>query len=120
MTLPGCGSVEEVEAALSCLDAAPAERDFSGIDASGLWKLRGRCIYCNHCLPCPEGIDIGGLMRILDVNMRTPGGTALAEYRALSRRTSECSGCGECEERCPFGVAVIARMNLAREALGRV
>ncbi|MGA2976410.1 MAG: aldo/keto reductase [Spirochaetia bacterium] len=116
--LPGCGSVEEVKAALSYLDATPAERDYSAIDSNALWKLRGRCVYCNHCLPCPEGIDIGGVMRLLDAAVQAPGRTSLSEYHALSKDASDCTSCGECQERCPFGVAIIDRMEQARELFG--
>jgi predicted aldo/keto reductase-like oxidoreductase len=116
--LPGCGGVEEVKAALSYLDATPADRDYSAIDTNALWKLRGRCVYCNHCLPCPAGIDIGGVMRVLDAAERAPGRKALEDYRALSKNASDCSSCGDCVERCPFGVPVIDRMEQARATLG--
>ena len=26
----------------------------------------GNCIYCNHCLPCPEGIDIGQTIHLVE------------------------------------------------------
>ena len=31
-------------------------------------------------------------------------------YQALSARAEDCIACGNCEKRCPFGVAVIERM----------
>jgi predicted aldo/keto reductase-like oxidoreductase len=115
--LPGCASVEEVKAALSYVDASPAERDYSAIDSNELWKLNGRCVYCNHCLPCPAGIEIGSVMRYLDAALRTPGRGRPEAYRNLSKHASDCTGCGDCEERCPFGVPVVDRMEKARGLL---
>ena len=31
-------------------------------------------------------------------------------YKSLAHTASECIGCGGCETRCPFGVAVADRM----------
>ncbi len=46
--------------------ASEQERDFSGalpaLDAS----LKGQCVYCNHCIPCTQGIDIARVSRLAD------------------------------------------------------
>ena len=113
VALPGCRSPGEVRAALAYFDAAPKQRDFSGIDANALWKLRRRCVYCNHCLPCPAGIEIGGLMRLLDIAEHANSESARSMYRALESHADDCTDCGVCEERCPFGVPVEERMDRA-------
>jgi hypothetical protein len=64
--VPGCKNATEMKAALAFLEATSEERDFSAIDANSVWKLRGSCMYCNHCLPCPVGIDIGITTRLTD------------------------------------------------------
>jgi uncharacterized protein len=58
-------------------------------------------VYCNHCLPCPVAIDIGGTIRQWD---------ATGEPVAAAAR---CSACGACVERCPFGVDVTEIMRKA-------
>jgi predicted aldo/keto reductase-like oxidoreductase len=115
----GCRSPGEVEAALAYERAGDAERDFSAIDANSLWKLQGRCVYCEHCLPCPSGIRIGALLRMLDVAQA--GGAAAIEpaYRGLEAHGGDCTACGICEGRCPFGVPVAARMEQAVAVFGR-
>jgi len=40
-----------------------------------------------------------------------------ADYRALPILASACTECGLCEERCPFGIQVIAKMQKAVELL---
>lgn len=88
----GCRSVEEYSKTLEYIDANENEKDFAEIYKSSFnWKGDAKCLYCNHCLPCPEGIDIAGAMRIID-----SGGV----------KPDNCTGCGLCQQRCPFGVPV--------------
>lgn len=108
--VPGCKNVAEMKAALAFLEATGEEKDFSAIDVNSAWKLQGRCMYCNHCLPCPVGIDIGSTIRILDTAGDNPDEKTAAEYEALTVNASACTECGECETRCPFGVEIIANM----------
>jgi predicted aldo/keto reductase-like oxidoreductase len=118
IALPGCTTVDEVKTALSYVNASPEERDYSAIDSNALWKMSGRCVYCNHCLPCPVGIEIGSLIRLLDAAERAKSDQITTSYRALRKNASACTGCGDCTERCPFGVPVVERMERAVDVLG--
>jgi len=74
---------------------------------------RGQCVYCNHCLPCPVGIDIGKIASLVDqaeVELTTE---LLAAYQALPIKASECLSCGDCEGRCPFDVEIVAKLEKA-------
>jgi len=116
--LPGCRKPEELEAALAYVEAGEEERDFSAIDVNALWKLRRRCVYCDHCLPCPAEIEIGSLMRLLDAAEHYPNEKVTVEYRALAKKASDCTQCGVCIERCPFDVPVLDRMERAIQVYG--
>ena len=62
--LPGCRTTAEMEAALAYVTASPEQRDYSEVlAASLLWNQSNDCMYCNHCLPCPVGIDIAEVDR---------------------------------------------------------
>ncbi|MFC1956227.1 aldo/keto reductase [Chloroflexota bacterium] len=117
--VPGCKSVAEMKAALAYLDAADEERDYSAINLNSVWKLRGSCMYCDHCLPCPVGIDIGITTRIADTAGYEIGNNIIAEYEALPAKADDCIKCGDCVERCPFGVDVIANMARAVDIFGK-
>ncbi len=108
--VPGCRNVVEMKAALSFLEATEKERDYSSINLNSAWRLQGSCMYCNHCLPCPIGIDIGVTPRITDIAERMINSDIVSEYKALSVKASECVECGVCTDRCPFGVDVISNM----------
>lgn len=98
---------------LASWDAAPAEeRDYSFISSMQFTEMKGTCVYCNHCLPCPAQIDIAGVHKFLDLSLI---GDELARkhYFSLEHTASECIACGNCEKNCPFGVSVRDKMKKA-------
>ena len=111
--VPGCRNVEEMKAALAFLDATDEEKNYSAIRGNPVWKLRGSCMYCNHCLPCPVGIDIGMVTRLTDTAEYSVTDSTVSEYEALSSKAADCTECGVCMENCPFGVDIIANMTRA-------
>jgi predicted aldo/keto reductase-like oxidoreductase len=113
VALPGVKSNAELAAALQVLEASEAECDFSSLLTHFGRYVEGECVYCNHCLPCPEVIDIGLVNRLLDeAQWGISPGLQMA-YDALPAQASACTECGACEARCPFGVEVIARIRQA-------
>ena len=116
--VPGVKSLEELTAALRFLDAPPEEKDFSAAIAGSAGISQGSCVYCNHCLPCPSFIDVGETLRLLDIAEHSNTDSVRATYAALSVKASACVECGECLDRCPFGVDVIQRMRRAADVFG--
>lgn len=120
--LVGCRTAEEVRAAAAYENASDEERDYAAALAQA--KLyadaAGRCMYCNHCHPCPSRIDVAAVNKYLDLALVADGvpGTVKAHYEGLSAHGSDCIGCGDCEARCPFHVRVIERMEKAAEIFG--
>lgn len=115
----GVKSLEEVRQAFAYYAASAAERDYSFVSTLRPAAMRGACVYCNHCLPCPAGIDIAAVHKYLDL---AAAGDVLARehYRSLARNASDCVQCGGCEKRCPFGVPVREKMRQAVMTLERV
>jgi predicted aldo/keto reductase-like oxidoreductase len=108
--VPGVKNLQELNAALAYLDAAEQVRDFSGVVGRFRPDLEGQCVYCNHCLPCPAGIDVGKTIRLADTAGGTGAASLAAEYARLPAAASECLECGDCVERCPFKVDVLSKM----------
>jgi len=117
--VPGVKSVDELRATLHFVDATDEEKDFSPVIAKSQRVLKGECVYCNHCLPCPVGIDIGRTIRMLDAAQHGVSDELRAEYDGLPAKASDCIECGFCAERCPFGVDVISKMEQAAELFER-
>ena len=116
--VPGVKNPDELRAALAYLEASEEERDFSTLLAEVAGSEAGTCVYCNHCLPCPTGINIGGILRLAAAQGHAPQ-PLLEEYRLFPVKASECTECGACAERCPFGVDVVSRMKEAAAWLER-
>ena len=116
----GMKTTEEVCRAAAYDRAAPEERDYTGIlRMAPQYHENGACVYCNHCLPCPAGLDIARVSQYLDL---VPEGGAVpptvqAHYESLSPTASACIGCGSCA--CPFGVPVRQRMERAARLFGK-
>jgi predicted aldo/keto reductase-like oxidoreductase len=119
--LIGCSSPEQVQEAVNYLDATEEERDYSNIVSQFQGSMKGSCVYCNHCLPCPAEINIADVNKYLDIALldeKNIPPSALSHYRALEHHGSDCSACGSCEERCPFSVPVIQNMKKAAALFG--
>jgi predicted aldo/keto reductase-like oxidoreductase len=118
--LIGCGSREQVLEAAAYLDKSDAERDYSAVISNFQGDFKERCVYCNHCLPCPSEINIASVHKYLDIAVldetNIPPGIA-SHYRDLDHRAGECIACGSCEERCPFSVPIVANMKKAAALL---
>ena len=111
--LAGAQSVREVEGLLAYYDQAEEETDYSMIASFAPPQAGGKCVYCNHCRPCPAGIDIGLVNKYYDL-AAAGDGMAREHYRALSKNASDCIGCGHCDRRCPFSVRQSERMQEIR------
>ena len=107
--LPGAQSVAEVDNLLSYYDKTEDELDYSIIGTFAPSQAAGKCVYCNHCKPCPAGIDIGLVNKYYDL-AKVGDVLAVSHYKNLEKNASDCIACGHCNSRCPFKVDQISRM----------
>jgi predicted aldo/keto reductase-like oxidoreductase len=113
--VPGPKNLKEWQATLRYREASVKEKDYRSALGSLHDRLAGQCVYCHHCLPCPEGIEIGWVIWQVD---HTRGGDLeqLREwYSGFPVKASACVECGICLERCPFDVDIMAKMRQAVE-----
>lgn len=128
LSRPSVGSVmvgaqtpEQVKSAVSYFDLSNEEKDYSQVIATLRNDFQGNCVYCGHCQPCPAEIDIAAVNKYLDIARLTPDfvpPSIASHYHSLLHRGDECIGCRSCEERCPFGVAVVEHMQEAARLFG--
>lgn len=107
--LPGIRNRKELRDILGFLDAAPEEKEYSIISTLTPKDMDGRCVYCNHCQPCPSGLDVGLINKYYDL-ARAGDALAVDHYNHLARHADACNQCGHCNRRCPFHVDQKARM----------
>ena len=107
--LPGIRNLDDMKEALAWLDAPPEERDYSVLGTFTPKDVTGTCVYCNHCAPCPAGLNIGLINKYYDL-AKIGDEMAAGHYAKLEKHASDCVRCGHCDRRCPFHVKQIQRM----------
>ena len=129
LTRPGVASImagydtpEQVKQAVAYETASEEEKDYAMALASFpniSWK--GHCMYCSHCAPCPEKIDVASVTKFL--NLAKAQGevpeTVREHYEVLPHHAGECIRCGGCEIRCPFEVPIMENMAEAAKIFGK-
>lgn len=108
--VPGVQTVEHLDQLLQFLNASDEDKDYSIIADFTADTITGTCVYCNHCQPCPAGIDIGLVNKYYDLAL---AGDEIAanHYTKLTINADACLHCGHCESRCPFSVKQESRMS---------
>lgn len=119
--MSGAHTVDELEKCLEYTTAADVEKDYAAAFAA-LPKIswEGHCMYCGHCAPCPQGIDVAAVTKFLNLTkaQNSVPETVREHYAALRHHAGECVKCGACEKRCPFKVTVIQNMQEAVKVFG--
>jgi len=118
--LIGCNSATQIQEATVYLHSTDQQRDYTDIIKGYSGELTGKCVYCNHCQPCPVDIDIARINKYLDIalldtNQIPP--SIIHHYNALQSKGAACTACGSCEARCPFSVPIIKNMERADSLL---
>lgn len=115
--LPGVRHKQDVLELLKYYEQTEKELDYSIIGTFAPQAAEGKCVYCNHCKPCPAGIDIGLVNKYYDLAV---AGDILAgqHYQTLELNASDCISCGHCDSRCPFHVKQSERMQMINAYFG--
>jgi hypothetical protein len=113
--VPGPKTLKEWQATLQYVEASDKEKDHEALLENLHERLAGQCVYCHHCLPCPEGIEIGWVIWYVDQARGRDVDQLREWYSGFSTKASACVECGVCLERCPFDVDIMAKIQEAVE-----
>jgi len=78
------------------------------------------CTACRYCMPCPQGVNIPDILELYnDAHMFGDPARQRFFYTWLDEgeRADSCTACGECEAKCPQGIAVSGWMEKAQAFL---
>ena len=106
--LPGCRTMEDLQQILQYNMSSAREKDYSILQCFEHVTNAG-CVYCGHCHPCPAELDIALINKYYDLSLQNDV-LAMEHYHTLSKKAIDCLHCGECDQRCPFGVRQSQRM----------
>ena len=82
------------------------------------------CTGCKYCEPRPHGVNIPAVFGIYNDAMMFSapehGRFAYANWVSEAERGDKCLACGECETKCPQGIAIIEWLEKADRFLTAV
>lgn len=109
--VPGVRNLADLQQLLTFAQSTPSQNDYGEIAKFTPQSAVGNCVYCNHCQPCPAGIDIGLANKYYDLSLAGDK-MAFDHYDKLVVKADACLGCGHCNARCPFKVDQQGKMRL--------
>jgi predicted aldo/keto reductase-like oxidoreductase len=109
VSIPGMDTIEQVDENVEVSSAlrGPTEEELAALQSEKeLWGEKF-CRRCAYCMPCPNGLNIPFLLLIEGYYTRYElRDWALARLKTLEKTFSDCAGCGECLEKCPYHLPV--------------
>ncbi len=118
--LAGMASPAEIEANVRALQRGPlAPEEVQELENWAKQAGQEFCRRCGYCLPCPQGIDIPMVFLLEGYYDRYElQGWARDRYAALPVPGTACQACGQCEQKCPYGLPIPAKLARAAGKLG--
>ena len=104
-----------MEGTLHYLQATDEEKDYAAVTDDLHQILAGQCVYCHHCLPCPVDIPVGWVLWQVDYARHGLTEDLKVWYASHPAKASDCVECGDCLDRCPFEVDIMAGLRKAVE-----
>ncbi len=118
VVIPGLRSIGEVET------AAKAGQNYRGLTLQEQkrfsFELGDYCRDCAQCLPCPQNTNIPAVLHFQsfgEVYGLQKWGKKL--YGGLEVKADKCSGCGECEPKCPYQLPILNKLKKAAQELSQ-
>ena len=134
VVLSGMSTLEQVVDNLRSAEAglpnslSPEELSlFAEAKAAYAKRIKVACTDCRYCLPCPNRVSIPTCFAVCNLAhvyeapdlARMSYTFALGGIRGTPAFASQCQECGECEERCPQGIAIRAELKSVVACFGR-
>ncbi len=122
--ISGINKISDVAAAVAAAEAGPfSAEELVRLNAFIAEHTRDAvkfCTGCGYCKPCPQGIEIPGVMaRVFEDRFWGLREAATKRYRSMKEpRADACVACGECEAKCTQKLRIASEMRYAAENFG--
>jgi predicted aldo/keto reductase-like oxidoreductase len=108
---PGVEKIEEIEEIVGIVNSDAWE--LTPQEQKEIEEIRAKvgtrfCRQCEYCMPCPQGVQYSGVMYLPILwELWPPDWYFSWGYVKHAVETAEnCVQCGECEEKCPYGLPI--------------
>jgi predicted aldo/keto reductase-like oxidoreductase len=108
LPIPGIERAEEIEEIVAIMEG-PGE--ITSQERAAMTRMRAElgnrfCRRCGYCEPCPQGVSIQMLMILDSMIKRMPVAEVFRDFAPIVQAADDCVECGECEEKCPYGLPI--------------
>jgi hypothetical protein len=126
--LSGMNRMQQLDENLQAADLLSAE-PLSPEDLKLIERVRSAfleraavpCTKCGYCLPCPQGVNIPGVLELYNNGIiygdMSASRFVYGRFFQEAERASACIQCGECVEKCPQGIEISKLMPSVHEKL---
>ena len=85
------------------------------------FNLGDYCRDCGVCMPCPQNVNIPAALRFHSF-YETYGLKEWAKklYSGLEVKADKCSGCGECEPKCPYNLSIQKKLQKSHQDMQKL
>ncbi len=105
---PGIERIEELRQILAVSKSEGKLTEAENKEIEDYRRMLGKtwCHRCDYCQPCPEGIPISMVLAAKSFARRMPFEAAVRFVGDPLKKAENCSECGTCVERCPYGLDI--------------
>jgi hypothetical protein len=117
--IPGIETAEEIEEVVSIVESRDLLEGEDKEEADRIAEKLGQrfCRRCGYCEPCPEGVPVQMCMIFESMVKRMSREKVASDIAPrVEQGAAKCVECGECEERCPYDLPIMERVQRSREA----
>ncbi len=106
--IPGIQSKAEIDEIVSLyrLRRSLSDKDWQEIEEIRRELGDNFCRRCGYCLPCEQGVLIPYVLLFKAQMKRFPRAMVIGLAEKSMQSAEECIECGECSEKCPYGLSV--------------
>jgi predicted aldo/keto reductase-like oxidoreductase len=115
--IPGIERAEEIEEIVALVESGATLEGGEKEQAEAIVARLGKvfCRRCGYCQPCPQGVPIQSGMVFEGFVKRLPQERIGGIARSVAEGVDLCIECGECEEKCPYELAIIETIHKSAE-----
>lgn len=110
--IPGIEKVEEIEEIVAIVESGATLEGAEKEEAERVAAELGKefCRRCRYCEPCPQGVAVSMAMAVESLIKRLPDEMSAKRAPDFLENLAKCVECGECEEKCPYDLPIMATL----------